>query len=507
MMKAQERPALAPEETPTERRLRQLIEAASDWFWESDAALRLTYVSPRVESVTGIACASFLGKTFWEVAETAMDEDEKEELEETIAGGRSFRNFLYKQTYQNGYFRYLRVSGNPVRDEAGQLTGYRGVGADVTAEKQAEAKAYHAQERFFQAIDNVAQGIALFDRAGRLITCNPRYRDLYRGAGGRGPVPGMSRAEILRLGFTNGSFLPPEGALDAFIAARATVDEGDHVYAIADGRWMQDSHRHMPDGGSVSLWTDITAIKSAEQKRHELELQLFHSQKLESLGTLAGGIAHDLNNTLVPVLALTKLTARRLGEGTVERSNLEMISEAASKARDLVKQILAFSRKEEIRKTPIDLAALVQDGLRMLAHSLPTSIKVATDIAPVPAILGDAGQISQVLMNLVTNAAHAVGTNGAVSIRLAARPAAAAARPDSVVLSVADDGCGMDETTLSRVFEPFFTTKPVGEGSGLGLAVVHGIIKSHGGEITATSEPGKGSCFEVVFPVARPESA
>jgi PAS domain S-box-containing protein len=270
---------------------------------------------------------------------------------------------------------------------------------------------------------------------------------------------------------------------------------------------QRDNEVVFSDGGAplrmVGTVRDITEIRVAEQRHRELEAQLHHSQRLEALGTLAGGIAHDLNNALTPVVALTKLVVGRLAEGTRERNNLEIVIKGASRARDLVKQILAFSRKEKQRRESVDLAGLLREALPMLRASLPSSIRLEQSIAPTPPVIGDPGQLHQVVVNLVTNAAQAIGeAPGTITLSLAPDGAARHVR-----LSVADNGCGMDEATRLRAFEPFFTTKRVGEGTGLGLSVVHGIVASHGGRIAVDSRPGEGARFDIDLPVAREASA
>jgi PAS domain S-box-containing protein len=247
---------------------------------------------------------------------------------------------------------------------------------------------------------------------------------------------------------------------------------------------------------------DITEQRRQEERR-------WRSQKLEALGTLAGGIAHDLNNTLVPVLSLTKITAKRLPEGSRERQNLMIVLKASERARDLVKQILAFSRKEECQeKTVLDPVAMLDEAMDMLRASLPATIGIDLRVEPVPRLLGDAGQLQQVIINLVTNAAQAIGAAmGTVTIGLGTASPKPGVAPSHgrdwhewICLSVADTGCGMDEATLRRAFEPFFTTKAVGEGTGLGLSVVHGIVNAHGGQVDVTSTAGKGTKFTLYFP-------
>jgi PAS domain S-box-containing protein len=241
---------------------------------------------------------------------------------------------------------------------------------------------------------------------------------------------------------------------------------------------------------------DVTELRAAQRHEKELERQLMHSQRLEALGTLAGGVAHDLNNTLVPILALSKLALDELPETSAVRGDIETIVRASERARDLVKQILAFSRKQDIVKQRVDLTLVTREALQMLRATLPASIDIAEHIGEVPLVFGNAGELHQVVVNLVTNAAQAIGGEvGRITIS-----AWSTSERQSACLSIADTGCGMDRATLDRVFEPFFTTKGVGSGTGLGLSVVHGIITSHSGTIAVRSKPGEGSEFILSLP-------
>ena len=255
---------------------------------------------------------------------------------------------------------------------------------------------------------------------------------------------------------------------------------------------------------------DVTEARAAEERQRELERQLLHSQKLEALGTLAGGIAHDLNNTLMPILALSDMLMRQMPEGSSEREDLDTVVQASRHGRDLVQRILAFSRDQKMVKTEVDLAETVRAALQMLRPTIPATVQINEEIEDVPLVLADAGQLQQIIVNLVTNARQAIGSSlGTITISVAAasRRSNRRRRDDFVRLSVADTGCGMDAETRDRIFEPFFTTKNVGEGTGLGLSVVHGIIVEHGGRIEVSSQPGKGTKFTVFLPPAEPATS
>jgi two-component system, cell cycle sensor histidine kinase and response regulator CckA len=272
-----------------------------------------------------------------------------------------------------------------------------------------------------------------------------------------------------------------------------------------------------------ALLRDITERKRSEADRASLETQLRESQKMQAIGTLAGGIAHDFNNILATILGNTELALSDVIGNTPALESLTEIRKAASRARDLVQQILSFSRRQPTERQRIALAPVIEESARLLRATLPARICLDVHCGDeVPAVLADATQIQQVLLNLAANAMHAMqGKPGHIDMRLdTLLPDAALAethpalqallrrKPGRVVrIRVIDDGCGMDSATVARIFEPFFTTKPVDEGTGLGLAVVHGIVQTHEGATMVESEPGKGSCFTIYLPAADQASA
>ncbi|MCP4202763.1 MAG: response regulator [bacterium] len=252
----------------------------------------------------------------------------------------------------------------------------------------------------------------------------------------------------------------------------------------------------------LSSGSDITQMR-------ELEKQVRMSQKMEALGTLAGGIAHDFNNILTAVYGFSSLTLDALPEESEEAEHIEQVVKASERARDLVGRILTFSRRDERPKEPVALGPVVQEACGLLRSSLPATIRFRATVDPdCPAVIADPGQIHQVVMNLGTNAAQALEASGELEIKLESVELAAAdlgRGSDLVVgphvrLTVKDSGHGMDAATLDRMFDPFFTTKEAGSGTGLGLSVVHGIVKAHGGDIRASSELGRGTTLVVHFP-------
>jgi signal transduction histidine kinase len=251
-------------------------------------------------------------------------------------------------------------------------------------------------------------------------------------------------------------------------------------------------------GINLRLQAQIREKEKAELSREELQKQLRQKQRLETVGTLAGGVAHEFNNVLVPITLFTDMALQDLPENSPARPDLERVLGAARRAKDVVRKILTFSRElGDSTLTAVDMRAVIADGLNLLKALGPPSIEIHTEIADsVPALRADATLALHMVVNLCTNAFQAMqGSNGVLTIglRLAAH--------DRIEFWVSDTGHGMTPSTVERIFEPFFTTRSVGQGTGLGLSVVHGIVGSFGGMIRVESEPGKGSTFRVFFPV------
>ena len=273
-----------------------------------------------------------------------------------------------------------------------------------------------------------------------------------------------------------------------------------------------------PDGRDVKfqIAIDITERKEAEQEQDHLRAQLFQSQKMESIGTLAGGIAHDFNNLLTIILGFSELIISEKEEGNREYEDLTKIIHAARTAGDMVQQILAFSRKTETKPRPISLNKQVEQLRKMLSRLIPKIIEVEISLDPgLPTVNADPVQIEQVPMNLAVNARDAMPNGGRLLIETQTvlldekycRFHLEAAQGRHALLVVRDTGVGIDRTTMDRMFEPFYTTKEPGQGTGLGLAMVYGIVKSHGGHITCESELGSGTTFKIYLPAHQAEGA
>ena len=257
---------------------------------------------------------------------------------------------------------------------------------------------------------------------------------------------------------------------------------------------------------------DISERKRAEEERNRLTAQLMQAQKFESIGNLAGGIAHDFNNILSAVIGFTEIALDDVEKGSNIETNLKEIYKAGQRAKDLVKQILTFARKSEEEIKPIKPKTVIEEVLKFIRSSTPTTIEIRQSIASNSSIMGNPTQLHQILMNLCTNAVHAMEEKGGtlelglanVGIDEADLRRGLKLKPDDYIkLTVSDTGTGIAPETVELMFEPYFTTKAPGEGTGLGLAVVQGIVESYGGEIQIQSEPGKGSVFDVYIPIIK----
>jgi PAS domain S-box-containing protein len=311
-------------------------------------------------------------------------------------------------------------------------------------------------------------------------------------------------------------------------AARLVIEEGMPV-ATRDGSWTgrtairgaggnelpvsQVILCHRDTTGEITHFStiarDLSDLEQAQAQRQALERQVFEAQKLESIGTLAGGVAHDFNNLLAAILGNVELVRGQLPAEASAQAGLSLIQTAGRRGRDLVKQILTFSRNSPQQKSVISMRAAVEEALALLRSTLPASSELVAELPDESlAVMGDAGQVQQVVLNLCTNAWQAHGERtGRILVRLESVCFAASdERPKDLLpgryvrLRVTDQGIGMNEATRARIFEPFFTTKPPGQGTGLGLSVVHGIVTGSGGVITVQSQPGVGTRFDVYLP-------
>ncbi len=410
---------------------------------------------------------------------------------------------------KSGEMVWVQARNQVVKNTRGTMEYISGVFFDITERKLGEDALRESEERFsrFFRASPISTSITRLSN-GQLVDIN----DAFMGLSGYTRVELVGQ-DILRLEI----WVNPE---DRYKMTE-TLEEQDRIQDFetrfrkksGEVRDVLVSAEVIEVAGQqyiLGLTNDITESKRAEEEKKRLEAQLLQGHKLEAIGTLAGGIAHDFNNILTPIIGYAEMALSDTPQFNLMRHRLEQILTAAIRARELVKQILAFGRSDkEQRHIPVEISLVVKEALKLLRASLPSSIEIRQEIDS-GVVLANATQIHQILMNLCTNAAHAMDGKGILEVCLSrvdlretdlSDPSMIDLKPGPhLMLRISDTGVGMDARTIERIFDPYFTTKEVGKGSGLGLAVVNGIVRRHKGANTVQSEPGKGTTFSIYLP-------
>ena len=427
---------------------------------------------------------------------------------ELLSGGRLI-NYEHKLRRKDGSIVTVLNNSRSLTNPRGGVIGMQSTLVDITEHKRAEAALDHERYLLRTLVDLVPDFIFIKDTQSRFLMVNAALAKCYR------------QAPSAMLGRTDAELLPAE------IAARCRASEGrvlltdtcqafEDTISFADGvprtvvtHMVAFRDVHGQVGGLVGIGRDITDRKRSEEEREKLRAQLAHAQKMESVGRLAGGVAHDFNNMLQAILGNVSLALGCVPPESPLRESLEEIQSCAQRSAELTRQLLAFARKQTVTPKVLDLNETIEGMLKLLRRLIGEHISLAwLPGKNLGLVRLDPSQVDQVLANLCVNARDALEDGGRVTIETdniafdesytAHHPEALAG--DYVRIVVSDNGCGMEPEVLAHVFEPFFTTKEVGHGTGLGLATVYGIITQNGGFIVADSKPGQGTCFEIHLP-------
>jgi len=486
------------------RKLSMAVEQSPVSIVITDTGGRIEYVNPFLTSVSGYSVEEVHGQNprIWRgggtPAETYAD------LWRTITGGGIWEGEL-ENTRKDGipFWEHVRIA--PIRDTAGVLTNYVAVKQDITQRRAADHALRAAQQRLQHVVESSSAVIfvqAATPEPGVPVWISANVSD----------VLGYEPADVATFGWWQDRIHPDDR--DSVIAAALRVPASgsmthEYRFRAASGsyRWIHDERRLVRDVASgrlevVGSWLDVT-------ERKDLESQFHQSQKMEAVGRLAGGIAHDFNNLLTVMMGYAELTLTDLAPDLPLRADIAEILSAGERSRDLIRQLLAFSRQQVLAPRVLSLNAVVSSIEPMLRRLVGEDVEVVCGLSPdIGPILADVGNIEQVIVNLAVNARDAMPDGGTLTIETGERdlPSTEPARSGlgasvpHVLLAVSDTGTGMDDATKARIFDPFFTTKEQGKGTGLGLSTVYGIVKQSGGEIAVYSEPGEGTTFKVYLP-------
>ena len=404
---------------------------------------------------------------------------------------------------------FVSINAFPILNEEGHPEGFIEIVEDITERKRAEEALKQSEEKYRQLFETMMDAYASVDMKGNILETNSSFNEML----------GYTAKEVQSLTYMD---LTPEkwhvfesDIIKKQVEVRGYSDIYVKEYIRKNGTAFPVELRTFlirdKQGNAAGMWAIVRDISD----REKLQAQLLQAQKMESIGILAGGIAHDFNNILGIILGNIELAIDDIPTWNPATINLDEVKTASLRAKDVVRQLLSFARKTKLEKKPINIIPIVKESFKLLRSSIPTSIEIRQNIPKnIDTILADPTQINQIIINLCTNADHAMPDGGIIAVTLKnveLDKDAAAQHPELkpgryVKLTVSDEGHGISQEEIDQIFDPYYTTKEIGRGTGMGLAVVHGLVKEHNGLIEVESEIGKGTTFSIFFPVVEKEA-
>lgn len=483
----------------SEDRYFQLIQALPQGIQENDTSGKITFASAALSKMLGYEESELIGKPIWDLeASERKKEARKAQMEHFRLNRPLPQAYQTKFCRKDGVLIDVQVDWEYRKNDEGELEGFTSLISDITEQKrEAEEK-----QKLTIAIEQAVESIIITDEQGTIQYVNPAFEQTtgYTRQEAEGKTP-----RILKSGKHEQSFY--REMWEAL--GKGEIWSGRIINRKKDGSFIEEFLTISQIRNRENEITNFVGVKRDISREVQLEKQLRQAQKMEAIGTLAGGIAHDFNNLLFAMLGYMTMAISDLPEESNCYDDLQEAIQAGRRAKSLVQQILTFSRQQESKLEAIEVVPVVKEALKLLRATIPTTIDIQQDFSTESLhIMGDSTQIHQVVVNLCANAAHAMhGTSGTLTITLGKVSITEEfARQQSIEpgiyakFIVRDTGHGIEQHILDRIFDPFFTTKSVGEGTGMGLAVVHGIVQSHHGTITVSSEFGHGTRFEVYLP-------
>jgi len=463
------------------------------------------FTSENITRLLGFEAEEALSYEWW-IRQLHDDDRERAagSIAQTLTDGSS--RHQYRLRHKDGRYLWIEDQQRLIRDGEGAPVEIVGVWTDITDRKRAEDELRETERRSREMLDNLELISIMLDEEGRVIYCNDYLLRL----------TGWSRDEVMGTSWFE-RFLPAETADEMRELYLSLLRDGKEVRHHTNEIITRTGERRLIQWNNSHLYSKtgevigVASIAEDISERVKLEKQLFRAQRLESLGTLAGGIAHDLNNLLLPILMGVTLL-KRFGPNEASMSAIDNIERSVRRGSELVKQVLLFARGGETSREPVLLGDVVREIEAIIGSTFPKDITLETAVArDVYPVTGDATQLTQVLLNLCVNARDAMPHGGqiVISARNHILTDTEVLRGGAVVggayavLEVSDTGEGIPKEVIDRIFDPFFTTKDVGSGTGLGLSTVQGIVSNHGGFVTVSSTPGEGSTFTVYLPALR----
>jgi PAS domain S-box-containing protein len=488
-------------------RLAAIVASSSDAIIGKTLDGVVTSWNKAAEAIFGYSQTEMVGQPIFRLIPEHLHDVERDLLDR-IRRGEPVQFSDAQRIRKDGQLVHISVSVSPIRDMQGRVIGAASIKRDVTERKRAAEALERSQERLRLALKAARMGTWQWDVATNRLTWDDQLHDIYRVEPDR---------RVTQYEHFLSRVHPDDRALVAASVQRVLEGDGglDYEFRIVlpDGRvrWLVDQGRLVRDSEGNPLYLTGVCLDTTERKL--LEERLRQAQRMDSVGQLAGGIAHEANNMMSVVLGCADYVLQRTDLPGPVRDDVEQIWKAATRTAGITQQLLAFSRRQVLQPQVLDLNATIRDLEPILGRTLGETRGLRMHLSPsLGAIRADPGQLEQVLLNLVLNARDAMPLEGRLTIETmnveldeayVAGKSVDSLRPGPyAVLVVSDTGHGMDRATLSRVFEPFFTTKGVGQGTGLGLSTVYGIIKQSGGFIWVYSEPGLGTAFKLCFPLA-----